>query len=100
MIQLFSIVKTWYSSGTYGCTWEYFSLLVIECGKWREPISYGYKFEWMYWVESRISEIMKSKWFTQIYQNANYGKISKKDIMKTTLSEYQIIEKLKSDFSF
>ena len=90
MKQLFTIIKTWYT-----CTNEQFSLIVIEWEKTDTIL-----FEWLYWAEERLASIMKEKWFSQFYSYANYGRITKKDIRKNTLSEYQAIEYIKTEYSF
>lgn len=94
-IQLFTIIKTWYTSGTYGCSWEQFTVIIIEWDKTNSIL-----FEGLYGTEDRIASLLKEKWFNQFYSYANYGKISRKKIRKNTLSEYQAIEEIKTQYSF
>lgn len=93
--KLFTIIKTWYTAGTYGCTWEQFTAIIIE---WEQTNTI--LFEWLYGTEERIASLLKDKWFIQFYSYANYGKISRKEIRKNTLSEHQAIEEIKNTYSF
>lgn len=95
MQKLFTIIKTWYTSGLYWCTGEQFTAIIIEWEKTDTIL-----FEWLYGAEDRIASLLKEKDFIQFYSYANYGKISRKDIRKNTLSEYQAIEYIKNEYSF
>ena len=90
-MKLYTIIKTWYSAGIYGNTWEYFTCIYTEEYNWQLVMN-RFSFVWTYWPEERIREAMTKKGFIYYYTWGNYGRINKKDVYKNTLNESEAIQ--------
>lgn len=92
-MRLFTIIKTGYTAGTYGCSGEYFTLILIN-GKRTASI----KFNGMYGAESRVEHYLKDKGYTFFYTHGEYGQLKVRDIHKpTNYEEYQLLKGGKLD---
>lgn len=98
-MKYFTIQKIGYTAGIYGCSNEYFSLVITnteaDTDKWiTQHIFYG-----MYGAEQRIAEILKQAGYTDKYIHSIYGKLTKKDIpTKLVESEYTLARTLKEGY--
>jgi hypothetical protein len=92
-MRLFTIIKTGYTSGVYGNSGEYFTLIMIN-----NKNTSSIKFDGMYGAEYRVEEYLKNKGYKSFYTSANYGKLKRDDILKqTTYSEYELLKGGKLD---
>lgn len=97
--KIFTITKTGYTTGIYGCTGEYFTLNYTYINKTTGDLEMNFfHFQGMYWADERVREAMENKKFRYQYSNANYGKLVKKDIYPNTMDEYEAIEYIKNNF--
>ena len=87
-----TIIKTGYSSGIYGCSGEYFTCIFTSKNASKGLMSF--KFNGMYGVEDRVAEAMRNKGYTMAYCQADYGKLTRKDIMKNNYSEHIVINNI------
>lgn len=88
MIKTFTVTKIGYTAGVYGCSNEYFNLIIPAHGKKK---AYSTVFYGMYGAENRIENIMKEAGYTQQYVVSIYGKLTRKDVpSKCVQSEYQL----------
>lgn len=86
-MRLFTIIKTGYTAGQYGCSGEYFTLIMIN-GKNTSSI----KFNGLYGAEQRVEQYLKDKGYKFFYTQAEYGRLSTREIHKpTNYSEYDLI---------
>ena len=88
-----TIIKTGYTAGIYGNSGEYFTCIFTS-----KNASKGlmwFKFHGQYGVEERVSRMMQDAGYTMSYSQADYGKLTRKDIMKNNYSEYIIKENIK-----
>jgi len=98
-MKYFTIQKIGYTAGIYGCSGEYFSLVITnteaDTDKWiTQHIFYG-----MYGAEQRIAGIMKEAGYIDKYIHSIYGKLTKKDIpQKLVESEYTLARILKEGY--
>lgn len=92
-MRLFTTIKTGYTAGVYGCTGEYFTLIMIN-GKNTSSI----KFNGMYGSDERVREYLKNKGYTDFYTHGEYNRLNTREIHKpTNYSEYQLINGGKLD---
>jgi len=94
----FTIQKVGYTKGVYGCSGEYFSLIVYNSEKdlngerWLNQ----YFFEGMYGAEQRVAAVLKEVGYTDRYTQSIYGRLVRSDIPKNRfMSEYSMINELK-----
>lgn len=80
-----TIIKTGYTVGIYGNSGEYFTCIFTSNKRLM-----GFKFHGQYGVEERVSQWMQDKGYTMHYTQADYGKMTRKDIMKNNYSEYTV----------
>lgn len=89
----FIIIKTGYSSGVYGCTAEYFTLIIYDPShSW---VLVPYYFYGMYGAEHRVAEYLHQaglKGYSGSY-SADYGKVPYRE--KRGMNEHAMIEELK-----
>lgn len=86
-MRLFTTIKTGYTAGVYGCSNEYFTLIMIN-GKNTTSI----KFHGLYGAEQRVAEFLKNKGYKDFYTNAEYGQLKAREVHKpTNHSEYELI---------
>lgn len=78
-----TIIKTGYSSGVYGNTGEYFTVIYTTPKGLK-----SFKFNGQYGVESRIRALFEDKGYTIDYCQADYGKLTRKEIMKNNYNEH------------
>lgn len=90
-MKIATVIKTWYTYTNIWCTWEFFTVILLE-SKDNEIIKNHFYFQWLYWTETRVESLLKEKWYENFYTYWNYWKIKKKDIYKNTLSETEVIE--------
>jgi hypothetical protein len=91
-MKYFTITKTGYTYGQYGCTGEYFTLIYTSKNGFRSEVFGG-----MYGAERRVADVLKEAGYEENYVYSNYGRLTRKDIVKSTLSEYSLIEQLKKE---
>lgn len=86
MGKTFSILKVGYTAGIYGCSGEYFTLLLPN-----NQIN----FSGMYGADDRICRILKDAGYIEKYASSNYGRMTLKETRGRFLSETQAVEKIK-----
>lgn len=87
-MRLFTTIKTGYTAGVYGCSGEYFTLIMVN-----NHNTSSIKFNGMYGVDERIAEYLKKRGYKSFYTNAEYGRLNSREIHKpTNYSEYDLIE--------
>lgn len=89
-MKTFTIIKTGYTAGIYGCSNEYF---VCIYSKGREM--HNFLFHGMYGAEERVARAMKDKGFVDCYTPSWFGKMTRKDVCPGSLSETQAIDLVK-----
>lgn len=86
-MRLFTTFKTGYTAGTYGCSGEYFTTIIIGT-KGTKTI----KWHGMYGPEYRVAEYLKKKGYKEFYTSTNYGKLKRDDILaEVTHSEHDML---------
>jgi hypothetical protein len=86
-MKMFTIIKTGYTAGSYGCSGEYFTLIAIN-GKNHSAI----KFNGMYGAEQRVQHELEKYGYKYFYTSGEYGRLSAREIHKpTNYSEYTLI---------
>jgi hypothetical protein len=73
-MKLFTIIKTGYSAGVYGCSNEYFTAIIINDEK-----TASFMFRGLYGEEHRIADIIKEYGYKDFYVNGAYGKIPSRE---------------------
>ena len=87
-----TIIKTGYTARSYGCSGEYFT--AIYTAKNASNGLFSFKFEGLYGVEDRIAHLFKDNGYKLSYTNANYGKLTRKDIYHV-YGENEVIKNFK-----
>ena len=82
----FSIMKVGYTAGVYGCSGEYFTLILPN-----DQIN----FSGMYGAEERICRTLKDAGWVEHYISSSFGRMTLKETRGRFLSETQAIEKVK-----
>lgn len=90
LLKLFTITKTGYSSGVYGCSAEYFTCIFTH----REGLR-SFRFYGMYGAEERIEQALKDLGFEYFYCPSEYGKVPRNEGTKYAHTEYTVLENLK-----
>jgi hypothetical protein len=94
----FTIQKIGYTAGIYGCSNEYFSLVITDDTD-KDNWIQQYIFSGMYGPEDRIAGIMKEAGYTHKYIHSIYGKLIRKDIpSKLVQSDYTLAIELKAKY--
>lgn len=97
-MKYFTIQKIGYTAGIYGCSGEYFSLVITDTDKKDKRVT-QYIFSGMYGAEGRIAGILKQAGYDDKYIHSIYGKLTRKDIpQKLVESEYTLAHKLKAEY--
>ena len=92
-MRLHTIIKTGYTAGSYGCSGEYFTLILINGNK-----TSSIKFNGLYGAEERVRAYLDKKGYKFFYTNAEYGQLKSREIHKATnYSEYELINGGKLD---
>lgn len=86
----FTTIKTGYTHGIYGCSNEYFTTIYINS----KGIN-SLHFHGMYGAEERIAKAFEEKGYKKIYTQSFYGKMTRKDVTKNSISEYQALNLIK-----
>lgn len=73
MKKTFSIIKIGYTTGIYGCSGEYFALILPKD---------VYYFEGMYGTDERVARHLKDNGYMDRYIQSVYGKLTRSDIPK------------------
>jgi hypothetical protein len=73
-MKLFTIIKTGYSSGIYGCSNEYFTAIVIK-----DDITSSYMFRGLYGEDERMKSLLVEQGFKPFYSYGAYGKIPSRE---------------------
>ena len=82
-------IKVGYSSGSYGCSGEYYELIyTTKTGL--KYIAYG----GLYGADERIKRVIEKKGYKPSYCQSQYGKINQKDT-KWFISETEALEFIK-----
>lgn len=92
-------MKVGYSKGIYGCSGEYFTLIVYNPEKETNGERWlnQYFFEGMYGAEQRVAEVLKEKGYIDRYTQSIYGRVTRSDTPKKLFkSEYTMIDELKA----
>jgi len=87
----FTITKTGYRAGVYGCIAEYFTLIIDDGGEFD-----SYYFSGLYGTEQRVAKQLKNAGYKEEYTYSNYGQITRKDIRPNTMGETEIIKELET----
>lgn len=88
MTKLFTQFKVGYSSGMYGCSNEYFTLIYTDASGLHSINHYG-----LYGSDERVARAMKERGYTQQHvQSPNYGKMSLREAKPYFISEDQAIK--------
>lgn len=87
----FTTIKVGYSSGSYGCSGEYFITIVLNGSKHD-----SFKFNGLYGAEERIATVLKEKGYQEFYTPSQYGQLKGED-RKFSMSEYTAIEYIKNE---
>jgi len=96
MTKTFTIYKVGYTAGIYGCSGEYFNVIITGVKNPNEYYTDGFFFQGMYGVQERVSSVLKDAGYKEIYTQSVYGQLRRKDIPKGRfLSEYPAIAKVK-----
>lgn len=90
MKKLFGITKTGYTAGVYGNTGEYFTCIYTN-----SKGMHSFKFHGQYGAEERVARLLKDVGYTEQYIQSDYGKLTRKDIMKNNYSEYTVEKNFK-----
>lgn len=73
-MKTFINTKIGYSCGVYGCTGEYFKLVIIN-----EDKNVVIHYQGMYGVEDRVSNVLKDEGYTEIYTGDRFGQLKGND---------------------
>ena len=93
-MKTYSIIKTGYTRGIYGCSNEYFNLIISD-----DKGLHNLQFYGMYGTEERVSRVMTDNKYTNMYLSTTYGQLKRDDIAKKQLmSEQQAIEYIQRGF--
>lgn len=87
-MKLATIIKTGYTAGAYGNSGEYFTAIFTSKNLSRGLCSF--KFHGQYGAEERVAQLFEQKGYKLSYTQADYGKMTRKDIMKNNYSEYTV----------
>jgi len=87
----FSTIKVGYTAGIYGCSGEYFVTIITRGDEMYHVYHYG-----MYGSEERVNAVLKNAGYSEYYVSSWYGKMTKKDVSKRFVGEYQAIEEVKN----
>jgi len=87
MQKQFTILKVGYTAGIYGCSGEYFTLLLPD-----KQIN----FSGMYGADDRICRMLEDAGYVEKYASSNFGRMTLKETRGRFLSETQAIEKIKT----
>jgi hypothetical protein len=97
-MKYFTIQKIGYTAGIYGCSGEYFSLIITD-GATKDKYIRQYFFSGMYGPEERIAGILKQAGYEDKHIQSIYGKLTRKDIpSKLVFSEYELAHILKAEY--
>lgn len=84
----FTIIKTGYSAGIYGCSGEYFKLLYDgDDGKLKSLDFWG-----LYGTEQRVAQHLRDKGWVFEWANSHYGKVPARHFQKTHMDEKEILQ--------
>jgi hypothetical protein len=88
--KFFGITKTGYSSGVYGCSNEFFTLIYLDNTRLN-----SISFKGLYGASERVGEAMKGKGYSESYLSSVIGKVIGED-KKFAMGEKEIIEIIKN----
>ena len=89
-MKAYTNIKVGYSAGVYGCTGEYFSLLIIHSNGEYDTVHY----HGLYGSEYRVVEPLKAKGYKPLYLQSNYGRLTGED-KKPFIHETTALNKVK-----
>ena len=92
----YTIIKTGYSSGVYGCSAEYFTLIVFDTDK-QKTYPDIHHFWGLYGAEDRIAEHLKQAGYSGGIYSSNYGKVPSRE-KKIGNNEHATLEELKKRY--
>lgn len=90
-MKTFTIIKTGYSAGTYGCSNEYFTLIATD----DQGEGTSINFHGLYGTDYRVAEPLKAKGYKQVHASAPYGQIKGEERTRANKygkSEFEAIE--------
>ena len=88
----FTIIKIGYTAGIYGCSNEYFTVIIHDADGENH---YSFTFYGMYGAEERVARVLREKGYKEFYTVSIYGRMTRKDIpSKCVQSEYTLIDTL------
>ena len=92
----FTIIKTGYTAGVYGCTNEFFTVVITD-----DELNDTFTFKGMYGAEERVAEEFKLKGYKRFYCRANFGKLVRNDLkdvyVRTENEAIQVVRFLDTD---
>lgn len=99
--KIFTITKTGFTSGIYGCTNELFTCNYTKISKYNGHLEMDFfHFKGTYWAEERVADALKAKGFREFHSNANYGKALAKEVYPSTMWESEAIEYINNSFKY
>ena len=93
---MFTVIKTGYSAGVYGCSNEYFTVIVIKGRKEEGIKTSSYHIKGLYGEEDRIKELLEKEGFTFFYSNGVYGRVPSREYPASYFSTLEeVVENVK-----
>lgn len=90
----FTMPKVGYTSGAYGCTGEYFTLILINGKQTR-----NFTFHGLYGAEERVRSALIGKGWRFFHTSSPFGKLVRSDVNRPyILNEYEMVELIKNNF--
>lgn len=86
----YTTIKVGYTTGIYGCSGEYFNTIIIDGDITFSVAHYG-----MYGSDERVNAVLRGAGYGAFYVPTDYGKMTKRDVWKGFISEYDAIDKIK-----
>ena len=86
MQKQFTILKVGYTAGIYGCSGEYFNLILPDKNIY---------FSGMYGADDRVCRMFKDAGWIEHYISSNFGRMTLKETRGRFLSESQAIDEIK-----
>ena len=91
-MKIFTTIKVGYTAGTYGCSNEFFTTIIVD-----ENGMSSVSFKGMYGVEDRVAAALKEKGYDHKWTPSDFGRMNTREVNKNLfLYENQAIEKIKA----
>lgn len=85
-MKLFTIIKTGYSSGIYGCSDEYFTVIIVK-----DDVTSSYMFKGLYGEDERMKALLIEQGYKPFYSYGAYGKIPSREYKASTFNSIEEI---------